>query len=758
MGKTRLAMQFAHDSQVAGWAVAVAHHHSEPTHASSAVPVTAPGLLLIVDYAERWPRDDLESLLRDFVATQPISPTDAPLPVRVLLLARPSGLWWRALANPLTKLDFALDEHRLTHTGVTDRRAMFEAARDRFAELLGVADPHRLEPVGSLADPAYELTLTVQMSALVVIDATARRTTVPGRADELSRYLLDREIDHWTTMFDRHRITTAPRQMARVVFVAALTGAVAYDQAATILTRLGIEPANISELIDDHRLCYPPLLPTTALQPLLPDRLAEDFIACTIPDPTDASSGDPWAARVPERLLTYSDSHEQPTTPDHAKHAAIVLIEAAGRARHITETVLNPLLPQHPRIAIDAGGYALLRLVELPGLDAAALAAIDASLPQRHTELDIAAAAINAALLPYRIASTTDPSELGVTALDYGARMASVGEYEIALDATAGAVALFRTVSAANPTADERNLARALANFGIFLLAAGKHQEALAPADEAVSLFRRSVAANPATYEPDLAQALGNYGAALSAVKQHQEALAPTGEAVAIRRRLAAANPAAHEPDLARSLDNLGVLLREKGQLKDAFATAREAVAIRRRLAAANPAAYEPDLARSLDNLGVLLSEAGQHEDAFTPAKEALDIRRRLAAANPAAYEPDFARSLENFGAQLSKAGRHKEAVTLAEEAVSMLRRLAAANPAVHEHSLVRSLASLAFRLSASGQHTDALAPTAEAMFLFRRWTAADQTADERNFARSLASLVFQLSKAGQHEKPFCPD
>jgi hypothetical protein len=117
MGKTRLAMQFAADSQAAGWAVALAHHHSEPANVQPAGPVGARGLLLIVDYAERWPREDLESLLRDFTGGQPTPDPGQVVPVRVVLIARPAGWWWSSLANPLTKLGFTVESRVLCRPG-----------------------------------------------------------------------------------------------------------------------------------------------------------------------------------------------------------------------------------------------------------------------------------------------------------------------------------------------------------------------------------------------------------------------------------------------------------------------------------------------------------------------------------------------------------------------------------------------------------------------------------------------------------------
>src|ERR1017187_9394143 len=66
-GKTRLASEFAGDSEMAGWAVAQARHQSDPQPRlpSAGNPrEDQAGVLVVVDYAERWPRLELEQLLQ----------------------------------------------------------------------------------------------------------------------------------------------------------------------------------------------------------------------------------------------------------------------------------------------------------------------------------------------------------------------------------------------------------------------------------------------------------------------------------------------------------------------------------------------------------------------------------------------------------------------------------------------------------------------------------------------------------------------
>src|SRR5580692_4849616 len=98
-GKTRLAGQFATDSSAAGWTIWAAHHSSDPT-AQHIVALGDSGaaLVLIIDYADRWPVDDLQLLLNNPLLRRPQR-------ARVLLLARHPRPWWPSLRHRLSKAD-----------------------------------------------------------------------------------------------------------------------------------------------------------------------------------------------------------------------------------------------------------------------------------------------------------------------------------------------------------------------------------------------------------------------------------------------------------------------------------------------------------------------------------------------------------------------------------------------------------------------------------------------------------------------------
>ncbi|MGW5866580.1 tetratricopeptide repeat protein [Streptomyces sp. NPDC055239] len=754
-GKTRLATEFAARSAKAGWAVALARHRSEAASAGDGdqtLTVRAPGLVIIVDYAERWPLEDLITLVRQH--------RDAARDkLRILLLARPAGPWWQGLAHQFTKLDI-LDVDALRLEGLPDtpgvRADMYTAARDRFAEIFTHTHPARIG-IPDLDDPVFALTLTVHMRALVDVDATRRGKTPPtgsGQAS-LSSYLLDREHDHWRSSHDQGRgpLRTTEQTMGRAVYVATLTGALPPADAAAALTCTGAAdtPAAGGQLAEDHARCYPPAEPELVLDPLSPDRLGEDYLALALPGHEKEfgyHATDPWTFTAPATLL--APDHQDSGPAVYTRQALSVMIESAHRWPHLTTQHLAPLLRRHPELALAVGSAALTRLVDLPTLDVTVLEAIEPHLPERrHTDLDVGIAALAARLAHHRLATAHDPVIRGQTLYNLAIRQRNAGLRDEALTTGRQALQAWRDLTSTHPEYLP-GLAMSLSDLGTSLSEVGRRDEALTAIQEAVEMRRRLAAANRIAYEPGLALSLGNLGAFLSEVGRRDIALTVTQEAVEIYRRLAADNPAAYEPDLARSLSNLGARLSEVGRRDEAPAAVQEAVEIYRRLAADNPAAYEPDLARSLANLGTPLSEVGRRDMALTAAHRAVEIYRRLAAANPAAYEPDLAKSLSNLGKFLSEVGRRDEALTLTQEAVEIRRRLAAVNPAAYEPGLAMSLSNLGTCLSELGRRGEALTAEQEAVEIYRRLAAGNPAAYEPDLARSLSNLGAFLSEVGR--------
>jgi len=98
-GKTRLAMHLARMWADEGWATLQAYSHDNFNSLDAAELSSiegSAGLLIIVDYAERWETTNLLSLLRNTV--NPNGPA-----VRIVMLSRPAGTWWQTFLSRLSQ-------------------------------------------------------------------------------------------------------------------------------------------------------------------------------------------------------------------------------------------------------------------------------------------------------------------------------------------------------------------------------------------------------------------------------------------------------------------------------------------------------------------------------------------------------------------------------------------------------------------------------------------------------------------------------
>ncbi len=368
-GKTRLIDEFADRTLInRGWAVqAVIRGHRGRATPAVAEPGPSDGVLLVVDYAERWPMAELV----DFIGAQQASGQ-----VRVLLAARPAGPWWRELSRQLADdLDLLAVEAMRVEPLADDpaeREAVFEAARDRFAEVLAVPGAGRLEAPRGLDGPEFGLILTVHMAALVAVDAFARGVTPPADPTGLAIYLLDRERKHWRRLHDlparrdnerdEAHLATPPRVMARAVYLSILTRPVDRSLGLGLVTRADLagdtagaavpsadhQPLTVGEILDDHARCYPPADDgaETVLEPLYPDRLAEDYLALQTHGQRDRYPADGWASgNLLARLLTGDTSAG---VASWAGSAVTVLIESAHRWPDLRLKTLYPVLPGIP--------------------------------------------------------------------------------------------------------------------------------------------------------------------------------------------------------------------------------------------------------------------------------------------------------------------------------------------------------------------------------------------------------------------------
>ena len=562
------------------------------------------------------------------------------------------------------------------------------------------------------------------MAALVAVDAHRRKSSAPGKPSELSRYLLQREYDHWQTMADNRRIATSPRTMARLVALATLTPSLSHRDATDLLISAGLagDRAQAQSLLDDYGSCYPATGDFgEVLEPLQPDRLGEDLIADLLPVPgLSPAHGDPWMAGIPARLLTPPAGA---ALPGYGPVVLSVLVETGRRWEHVRQQYLIPLLVERPELALAAGGASLVTLAGYGDLEL--LTALQAVLPKgRHVELDGGIAALTQRLTDYGLAQTTDDAKRAQLYDELAGRLSNGGLYQDALSATQEAIVIRRRLAQADPAEHEPMLANSLGNLGIDLWTLGRSAEALDAMTEAVRIYRRRAAAEPGAYEADLAAELNNLAGSLVALERYADALAPATEAIAIFRQLAS-NDSGMLNELGSCLRNLAIIRNGLGQPEEALTAAREAAENYRRLALIQPETYEVEFADSLRSLGNRLSRLKRYDEALLAAEKSVAIFRRLAAANPASQEQNLAFALYGLATRLWDAGQRVRSLAASDEAIQLQRQLAEYNPSANQRPLGIALNSFASRLLESSRPAEALLASEEAAEIWQRLAGA---------------------------------
>lgn len=773
-GKTRLVTRFAELSARTGWTVAIARHRSEVAASGAEdqqLAVKPPGLLLVIDYADRWPLSDLIALVRHHQRV-------ARMPLRILLVSRPGSAWWQSVDYQLGKLDihdtnyFSLGP---LARNTEEQGALLVAARQRFAEFLPPLSEDSLSGMeasfGIANDDDLELVLTVHMAALAEVEAAHRGEAAPSDIDHagLVSYLLDRERDYWTAFYNGERglvgdeVTAAVETMARTVYTATLTGPHSRQHAITALQRAQLVESDdeIVMLVHDHGKCYPPGSPGNLLEPLHPDRLGEDFIGLQTPghDLSNPAEGDglaskrgltyvpdPWAATAPARLLAYARAAEE--SPTYTRTALATLIDTAYRWPHITSTQLQPLLRDRPHLSIEAGGAALSRLATLPGLDVEVMEAIEPLLPDHNIDLDSAAVEVIRRILSHRPGATIDPTREAILNFTFAYRLSMIGQYEEALPYVQKATDMFRTLADVDPDGSLHRYALAVMNLSNTLSQLGRHDLALPHAQECVGVWRRLAGMKPSSHLVSLAGALDNYASLLQDLGQHEEAIDPAREAIGIFRRLKESNPELYSPEYYSTLVNFCNKLAALRRYKEGLPLAEEAVGAYRSLAEASPEVHLPGLAHATYCLSFLLSASGRYTKALSLSRETTELCRKLAEANPV-YLPNLVMALTDFGALLSMPGNRRQALPIAVEAVDLGRQLVEINPEAGLPLLANSLANLALLLSKLRMYGQAVKVSKECVDLFA--TLAEKTPEEFEERLKMTTRIYERAQARLH-------
>lgn len=722
-GKTRLVGHVAEVSSGAGWHVlrAVPSRSGIPgkeqAHTDLAMAGKT-GVMVVVDYAERWPISALLALFQDaMLRTQ-------PLPLRFLLLSRPAGTWWQSISYRINN-ELQILTSRMKLSALADRpedwSSVIEAACDAFLDAYAPQKPIVVEIPQVVVHGDYPIVLAAHMAALALVDAAVGQRPPPTGSAAITRYLLSRERTYWMELHeaDPIRFRTDSSVMGRTVFTATLTQTLSYDEGVTALqcikaVELGQQ---IGSVLADHAICYPPREPALVLEPLYPDRLGEDFIALSTPARSGQSSteqaeediADPWAAKAIHRLLR-TDAAE---SPGWLTSSMSTLIETAGRWRHIAEEQLFPIVREDPRIMLLAGGAAVAAFSDLPTVPIDLLEEVERITPAgRGTEFAIGRAAVTERIAKFRIEQTKDPVRQAAIYTNLRQVLSDAGLHDKERPVAEEAVRLYRMLSQADPEAYIVQLAIALDAYSTTIMYNGDIEASVRAGTEAVAIYSRLYSVKPDAFAVEFARTLTNLGNSYLRMHSIGEALQTQQAAVRIRRSIShGKRVVSNDLGLAHALVQLSVTLSHYGRLPEALELIEEAVEIFRN--AITSGEFGSDygfFGHALEIRARTLVLMDKYSEAIEPLTEAIEILRRLATSNPAVHEGLLAQALSQLGVCLANLRRTAEGVEALREAVEIFSHLPA-RFGLHgvEPNFIAMLCNLGGAMVNNGTATDAV-------------------------------------------------
>lgn len=763
-GKTRFARHLGRTWRTDGWVTLEAHHTKDTPGDVGAMPAVgddATGLLILVDYAERWPEEYLVEFLRQ-------SKERWRLPLRFLLLSRPAGIWWEQFEYLIDKeLDLDAEAIRLAPLGARtdERERAFFAARDAYAARLDVPDPEAIgPPPGLTSHQAYSLILTIHMAALAAVDAHHRGDCAPEDPARLSAYLLKRERDLWRNLQRGKRLLTDAVALEHTVYAASLCGPMRHHEADQLLVLMGFADGRerAHRLVADHSFCYPApeALNGTGyvLEPLQPDRLAEDFIALSLPGHDSGFTAQAWAADAVLRLLEDSaqaarrvrkgpaNALPEPSGNEAGRGvraALTILIEMATRWDHVAVHHLAPFLKAHPRMVLECANASLAALADNPRIGLDTLQALAPVLRGGDGKgLGTGAAAILGKVLDARLQTMDNPVDRAALCRELTAVYQSAGLFDQAVGSARKAAALLRPLVEAEPDKFSPALADSLLGLCAVLTEQGNHAAAAEASAEALKLRPAGAPAGGPTSPYDVAEsgrpgAASPFEAALAgSLVRHAEwlfydagdpgALTIGQEAMSLLRRVPERGPN-RRMQMAHALHSQTGFLLRTAELEAALRMASRSVSEHRDLFRRRESVLRAErLVQALALMSAVQASLRQTSAAARSASEAISLARQVVAAD----EQRTALLAHALRALADSLSHHSpaEAVTASAEALRLLRSLAKKD-ARHREAQVIHLATHATHLLRAGQTGPALTLSRESLSLIGDDTASVDTA-----------------------------
>lgn len=723
-GKTRLAGWLATDSYAADWVVMRAVEKTVPTRLTVSEQLHAyeAPLLVVVDYAERWPIETLIKLVES------VTVDHEGRRARILLLARPQVGFWENVYAGLDRMSVDIPEPLRLGGFTADGGEAFADAVSAFQDALELPRTSLEMPRKLIKDQSP---LTLYMAALVAVHAYAERQEVPKPA-ALSRFLLSHERRHWQAS------AQSSAEIGTAVLLASLFGPVAdMAEAGEWLRRAHLADGEreVRSLLNAYRLIYPPdasegQVPDI-LTPLRPDRFAEDFIAEQLDDPLQV------------QLVTELLSDER--TDLMAVRRALIMLAAAGRYPAVRK-MLFPVLEDQSRVVSQANSQ-LIELV-IRHADPNTTLAVEKALPDYSTELIRSMCDLTRHIID-NLPEDAPLTERANWLMKLDIRLGEAGDRPGALQISREVVEIFRRLDSSEPLVHRANLAMALNNLAESLAQSGNRSQALRAAQESVEIYQHFPDFERAIILPGYAMALNNLGLRLAALGEPEAALKPTLKAVSMYRWLSKSNPTVHLPDLAMAVNNLGLTAGNMGDSQRALKAIQEAVDIYRQLAEGEPARYLPRFADALNGLGARLVMAGDRQAALAPSREAVSIHRKLVEVTPGAFLPGLALALYNLGVSESAVNAFEVAAKVSKEAIAIYRPLAEAEPGAYLPDLAKALNNLGSFLCRSEGAEEGVAAAREAVHILERLTRVEPGAHLAALLAALATLASAEIESG---------
>ena len=325
-----------------------------------------------------------------------------------------------------------------------------------------------------------------------------------------------------------------------------------------------------------------------------------------------------------------------------------------------------------------------------------------------------------------------------------GLAHADAGNHEMALDATARAVALRRRLAERDVRRYRLPLSRSLRNLGNWLNELGRSDEALQSRREMLELRREQHRG-----EPSVAAALALAQAADTLARELVERRRELDDAVDLAKdssrlylELAQTRSGEFAPSLTgRSLCELSAALEQAGRKDEALKLAEEAALLLLKIAKADRASGLPRLAETLVTLCLSLASRSNPEGMIMAAATA-ETHRDLRAAGRETFAPGLADVFGKLCVSFGHLGHHGAALVSGEHAIQLYSELATQDPDKFLYPLAESTRNVSVALRLLNQKDATFAASSSAVALLRELADRDRATYVEDLMRGLNEMA----------------